>query len=177
MPYAAVAAFRDAASAPPVWVQLADGRGASGRVVWTAEPPLDVALVEVLVDAPPEPVPLSPVTDTIDADAAVFFVPNPYRRSFRVERGKVLRREAHDTPAGRYSLLFTDLPVQHGDSGSGLFDVHGRLIGLNTWTTNSPASPQGISLPAEAMAEVARQADDATRSAPKSALAPSKAAP
>jgi S1-C subfamily serine protease len=177
MPYAAVGTVKNPASAQPVWVQLADGRSAGGRVVWTARPPLDIALVEVKVDDPPAPVPIASATDGIDADEAVFFVPNPYRRSFRVERGKVLRREVHDTPAGRYSLLFTDLPVEHGDSGSGLFDVHGRLIGLNTWQTLGPTSPQGISLPAEAMAEVAHQADELHGSASKSVLAPPEAPP
>jgi S1-C subfamily serine protease len=156
MPYAAVAARRDPAAALPVWVQLADGRSAPGRVVWAADPPLDVALVEVEIDAAPEPVSLSLDTDGIDTGDAVFFVPNPLRHGFRVEHGKVLRREAHDTPAGRYSLLFTDLPVQPGDSGSGLYDARGRLIGLNTWTKTGPLGPQGISLPSEAMAEVSR---------------------
>jgi S1-C subfamily serine protease len=156
MPYAAVGARRDPASALPVWVQLADGREASGRVVWTAEPPLDVALVEVLLDALPEPVSLSLDTEGIEAGDDVFFVPNPLRRGFRVEHGKVLRREVHDTPAGRFSLLFTDLPVQPGDSGRGLYDARGRLIGLNTWSRSGPLGPQGISLPSEAMAEVAR---------------------
>lgn len=156
MPYLAVGAFRDAASARPVILQLADGREAPGKIVWTADPPLDVALIEAQIEGAPEPVPLSTETEGIESGEAVFFIPNPYRKGFLVERGKVIRREAHDTPAGRYSLLFTDLPVQPGDSGSGLFDARGRLIGLNTWTQYGPLGPQGISLPAEAMAEVAR---------------------
>lgn len=156
MPYIAVAAFRDPASARPLIVQLVDGREAKAKVVWTADPPLDVALLEAQIEAAPDPVPLSTETEGIDSGEAVFFVPNPYRKGFLVERGKVSRRESHDTPAGRYSLLFTDLPVQPGDSGSGLFDARGRLIGLNTWTHYGPLGPQGISLPAEAMAEVAR---------------------
>jgi S1-C subfamily serine protease len=63
----------------------------------------------------------------------------------------VQRRESHHTPAGEFSLLYTDLPVQPGDSGSGLFDAHGQLVGLNTWTRIGQGAPQGISLPSEAM--------------------------
>jgi S1-C subfamily serine protease len=157
MPYAAVSAFRDAALAHGVWVELADGRDAPGKVVWTAAPPLDVALVEIHVDSPPEPVPiLLGGTEGIDSDEAVFFVPNPYRHGFLVSNGRVVRREAHETPAGRFSLLFTTLPLESGDSGSGLFDARGRLIGLNTWQRRSPTEHQGISLPAEALAEITR---------------------
>jgi S1-C subfamily serine protease len=156
MPSIAVAAWHDAASAQPLWIQLADGRESRGRVIWTANPPLDVALVEVHITTPPEPVPILSSTEAVAPDEAVFYVPNPYRRGFRVDHGKVLRREAHDTPAGRFNLLFTNLPVRPGDSGSGLFDARGRLIGLNTWWRNDPTEPQGISLPAEALAEIAR---------------------
>jgi S1-C subfamily serine protease len=45
----------------------------------------------------------------------------------------------------------TNLPVTHGDSGSGLFDSRGRLIGLNTWVQVERDGSHGISLPAEAM--------------------------
>jgi S1-C subfamily serine protease len=70
-----------------------------------------------------------------------------------------VRRERHETPAGAFSLLFTDLPVQPGDSGSGLFDAFGRLIGLNTWTRVGPGGPQGISLPSDTMRAIADAVD------------------
>jgi S1-C subfamily serine protease len=78
-------------------------------------------------------------------------VPNPYRSGWNVERGKLIRRETHHTSAGAYDLLYTDLPVVHGDSGSGLYDARGELVGLNTWTLVGDASAQGISLPSETM--------------------------
>ena len=59
MPYASVAAFRDPNDAHPVWVYFSDGRHAEGRVVWTAEPPLDVAVVRVDIADPPNPVPVA----------------------------------------------------------------------------------------------------------------------
>jgi len=55
------------------------------------------------------------------------------------------------SPAGTYDLLFTDLPVIPGDSGSGLFDGEGRLVGLNTWTRLGEGGAHGISLPSETM--------------------------
>jgi S1-C subfamily serine protease len=152
MPYLPVGAWRHAREAQPVWVQLSDGRGGQATVRWTAPPPLDVALIELPIDHAPEPVTIAPETSTIQTSASVTFVPNPYRSGWKVLQGELIKRERHHTPAGAYDLLFTDLPVTFGDSGSGLYDAHGQLIGLNTWTRITAEGPsQGISLPSETM--------------------------
>jgi S1-C subfamily serine protease/uncharacterized protein (DUF983 family) len=152
MPYAAVGAWRHARDARPVWVQLSDGREGQATVRWTAPPPLDVALVELPIAHPPEPVSIAPDTAAIEASASMTFVPNPYRSGWKVLNGILLKRETHRTPAGTYDLLFTDLPVTFGDSGSGLYDARGQLVGLNTWTRIGGDGPsQGISLPSETM--------------------------
>jgi RNA polymerase subunit RPABC4/transcription elongation factor Spt4 len=154
MPYAATAAFRDAAAAHAVWVYFSDGRHAEGRVSWVAQPPLDVAIVSVRIPAPPAPVPVSPDAGAIGANAPVCFVPNPFRNGWLSRYGKVLKREPHSTPAGDFSLFLTDLPVQPGDSGTGLFDSRGHLIGLNFYMRSDRGKPQVISLPAETMERV-----------------------
>ncbi|MEO7735286.1 MAG: S1C family serine protease, partial [Kofleriaceae bacterium] len=82
---------------------------------------------------------------------SVTFVPNPYRAGWKVLHGELIRREAHRTSAGAYDLLYTDLPVIFGDSGSGLYDAQGRLVGLNTWAQFGGGASQGISLPSETM--------------------------
>ena len=126
-----------------------------------AEPPLDVAIVAFDVDDPPEPVEVSERAEDLRPGDAVEVVPNPMRDGWLVHRGVVTRREPHVTPAGRFSLVFTDLPLKPGDSGSGLFDAQGRLVGINTWGTKEGA-PAGISLPSEAMRELlARLATEA----------------
>ncbi len=151
MPYVAVGARHNARDAQPVWVALSDGREGRGAVRWTAPPPLDVALIELPVARPPEPVAIAADTSALGPDDPVTFVPNPYRSGWHVVHGKLLQRDTHHTPAGTYDLLFTDLPVIHGDSGSGLYDAHGRLVGLNTWTHLDEAGARGISLPSETM--------------------------
>jgi S1-C subfamily serine protease len=123
-------------------------------VRWTAPPPLDVALVELPIADPPEPVTIAADTSAFQPDDAVTFVPNPYRSGWHVVHGKLLKRDTHHTPAGTYDLLVTDLPVIHGDSGSGLYDVRGQLVGLNTWTMIGEGGAHGISLPSEAMQQL-----------------------
>jgi S1-C subfamily serine protease len=151
MPYVAVGTFRHARDAQPVWVQLSDGREGQGHVRWAAPPPLDVALLEVPIAHAPEPVPIAADASAMQPSSPVTFVPNPYRRGWLVHHGTLIRREAHKTPAGAYDLLYTDLPVTYGDSGSGLFDARGQLVGLNTWTRVGDGASQGISLPSETM--------------------------
>jgi S1-C subfamily serine protease len=128
-------------------------------VVWAAPPPLDVVLLELPIDRPPPPVPLATDASELLAAASVTFVPNPLRSGWKVLRGEVLRRETHHTPAGTYDLVLTDLPVTQGDSGSGLYDARGQLVGINTWSRVGPGIAQGLSLPSEAM----RAAIDAIR--------------
>ena len=154
MPYDSPAAWRDPATAQRVWVAFADGGGAWGRVVWTAPPPVDLVLVEAADAATPEPVEVSPDAGRVVAGDAVFFVPNPYRHGWLAPGGKVLARQEHDTPANRYNLLITDLQVEPGDSGSGLFDEAGRLIGVNTWRERRLEGTRAISLPSDALANV-----------------------
>lgn len=151
MPYVSVGSRREPKTAQPVWVQLADGREGMAHVRWSAPPPIDVVILELAIADPPAPVPFAADASLLEAGGDVMFVPNPYRDGWLVHRGHLVRREAHHSPAGTYSLLVTDLPVIPGDSGSGLFDAGGRLVGLNTWVTVRDGYPQGISLPTEAV--------------------------
>ncbi len=152
IPWAAVGSWRDPADAHPLWIMFSDGRTAVGTVRWTARPPLDVALIEIAMADPPEPVEISPSTTDIVHRTPVRFVPNPLRAGWMIHEGRVVKRRIHKTPAGAYSLLHTTLPVRPGDSGSGLFDESGRIIGLNTWQiVNSVDEARAVSLPGEAM--------------------------
>lgn len=156
MPYAAVAAYRSAGQAQPVWVYFSDGRNKQGTVIWTAQPPLDVALIAVDIDTPPAPVEISFTAEALETGAPVLFVPNPLRSGWKERRGHVSGRRSHLTQAGRFSLVFTDLPLQPGDSGSGLFDSRNRLTGLNTWRVGDEEHTWlGISLPSDTMKRIA----------------------
>ncbi len=151
MPYVNPGAVRRPRDARPVWVQLSDGREGQATVAWAAPPPLDVVLLELPIEHPPAPVPIADDAAALTAGSPVTFVPNPLRDGWLVLHGQVLRRETHHTPAGAYALVLTDLPVTHGDSGSGLYDARGQLVGLNTWTRTGGGPAQGLSLPSEAM--------------------------
>ncbi len=152
MPYVSVGSRRDPKSAHPVWVQLSDGREGKAYVRWSAPPPIDVAVLELPIADPPAPIQFASDASALEPGGDVTFVPNPYRDGWLVHRGHLVRKDSHRSPAGTYSLLVTDLPVIPGDSGSGLFDAGGRLVGLNTWVKVENGFSQGISMPTEAVA-------------------------
>jgi S1-C subfamily serine protease len=154
MPHVAVAARRDAATAPAVLVYFSDGRCVTGHVAWVGPPLLDVAVIETLLPNAPGAVTIATDTRAVGQGDSVWFVPNPLRHGWMPERGNVLRRDSLSTPDGVFSLLHTSLPVQPGDSGSGLFDTSGRLLGLNTWLRLGEDGHEGISLPSEVVSDM-----------------------
>ena len=148
-------AVRKPEDAYPLWVVMANGASGIGTVRWCAPPPIDVVLVELdNLDEVPEPAQISPSTDYLLPGTPVFAVPNPLRNGWMTYDGSVLKQESRSTPAGAYRLVFSDLPVVPGDSGSGLFDGQGRLIGVNTWMLKTPNTHQTISLPSETMRSI-----------------------
>jgi S1-C subfamily serine protease len=151
IPYISTAAVRDPADTHKVWVEFSDGRGVEGAIVWTAPPPLDVAIVSAEIHSPPPAIEISPSTELLDVGSPVIFVPNPLLHGWQVHYGEVAARKTHETPAGKFALVHTSLPVLPGDSGSGLYDEQGRLMGLNTWTRYDEEGSHGISLPSEVL--------------------------
>ncbi len=151
IPYISTAAVRDPADTHTVWIEFSDGRGAEGSIVWTAPPPLDVAIVSVKIHSPPPAVVISPSTELLDVGSPVVYVPNPLLHGWKVHHGQVDARKTHETPAGTFALVHSSLPVLPGDSGSGLYDEEGRLVGLNTWTRYDQEGSHGISLPSEVL--------------------------
>lgn len=164
MPYVSVAAWREVENAHPVLVYFSDGRRVEGRVRWTTPPHLDVAVVVVDIADPPRPVVVSRDEQHIARDEAVFFLPNPLRDGWMVHHGRVETSRPIHTAIGEFQGIFTDLPVQPGDSGSGLFDSAGRLVGLNTWAHlyESGETRNGISLTSVALERIMRKIEAAS---------------
>jgi len=160
-PMVAVGSFLDVAELAPVYVLFADGREATGVVEWVADPPVDVAMLAVEIDDPPAGVELFDQLDRVDQYTPVVFVPNPLRDGWRTHEGVIVSREDRQTSGGDLRLFVSDLPVQPGDSGGGLFTDDGRLIGINTWAFEGAGGPMGISLSATTMSQIARMAQDA----------------
>lgn len=106
--------FRDSQS-KQVSVQLRDGRVVAGRLVkWSLEP--DLALISIAVDAPAYS-PLAATNSEIDQASTIV--------------GKLACKPGRVYTTGRYLNNFTLIAnTEEGDSGGGVFNDHGQLIGV-----------------------------------------------
>lgn len=115
-----------------------------GSVVWIAPFGVDAALLRVAL------------ADTKDVVAAcwaakpkfhvaekVFVVGNPMGLGWSHASGEIsqVRREEFGTLDVR--IIQTSAPVNHGNSGGGLYDDDGLLLGINTWTQDK-RSAEGL---------------------------------
>jgi serine protease Do len=111
-------------------IELPDGRNANGHVTG-ANPITDIALVKIQDEGPWPFAPLA-ATNDLAPDTPCWFVGYPAQRK---GRDPLLRKTKIVNPDGsEFShLLYTDPSYSQygGDSGGGVFDLSGRLLGLN----------------------------------------------
>ena len=117
-------------SANKVEVTLRDRRTLDAKVVGT-DPQTDLALLKVAADQP------LPVVEWGDSDALrvgdwVVAIGNPFGLGGSVTAG-ILSARARDIGAGPYDdFLQTDAAINSGNSGGPMFDMTGKVIGVNT---------------------------------------------
>lgn len=118
------------AHAEEISVVLNDGRKLTAMLRGT-DPKTDLAVLKVTVDDP------LPFVDFGDSDAArpgdwVLAIGNPFGLGGTVTTGIVSAR-GRDIQSGPYDdYLQIDAPINRGNSGGPLFDLSGRVIGVNT---------------------------------------------
>lgn len=76
----------------------------------------------------------------------VYVCGNPRGEEFLVDHGKLLPSPfgtGNDAPK---HVVYHDALIEHGNSGGGLFDGYGRLMGINTWLLNDGKTGMAIDL-------------------------------
>jgi hypothetical protein len=67
----------------------------------------------------------------------VYACGHPLGQSWLIDHGNVLAKKSMDAEiAANPHLIEHDALIEHGNSGGGLFDSHGDLVGINTWMVN-----------------------------------------
>jgi hypothetical protein len=131
VPYPDEDSWRNLPRAEALWVNFSDGRSLPARLRWAAEPPLNLAIIEVSADAPTGQVQFHPLAEAVIPSAEVLVVHNPLSAGWKLERGIVLKRHGLRTKSGWNGLVEVDLNPRRDDVGSGIYDERGRLLGLN----------------------------------------------
>ncbi|MGC3996281.1 MAG: trypsin-like peptidase domain-containing protein [Anaeromyxobacter sp.] len=133
---------------------LQDVEQRPAKVCWMGPEGLDVAVVRVEARGAPEPVPVR-AAGLPHVGEGVFAVGNPlgYEASFTTGVLSAVRQ-------GRGArILQVQASINPGNSGGGLYDVQGRLVGLNTWTAGrGVAEGMGFAIAAADVAALLREA-------------------
>lgn len=75
---------------------------------------------------------------------AVFAVGNPLNLGWSYTEGVISSVRHRDQADMDFVIYQTQTPINRGNSGGGLYDMEGRLIGVNTWTQDK-AIAEGLS--------------------------------
>jgi S1-C subfamily serine protease len=120
--------------APALASAVTGGEPQIAGVAWRAPAEIDAVLLRVATKAPPpEPALLSAVTAPRVGDA-VFAVGNPLGYEATYTAGVLSAMRAASYGDHKLRVFQVQASVNHGNSGGGLYDGAGHLIGLNTWT-------------------------------------------
>lgn len=140
--------------ADEVSVVLNDGTSHSARVVGR-DTKTDLALLKIDVDRPLAVVELGDSSRARVGDW-VLAVGNPFGLGGSVNAG-IISAQGRDINAGPYDDYFQiDAPINQGNSGGPLFDIQGRVIGVNTaiFTPSGGNVGIGFAIPAETVQRV-----------------------
>jgi serine protease Do len=133
-------------SADTITVQTGDGNSIPAKVL-ASEPAADIALLQL------ERIPsgLTPATlgnsDEVKIGQQVFMVGAPYGLHPTITVGHISGRHHPRPPYGPMQsneLFQTDAGMHHGSSGSPLFDLNGRVIGIATQVITQGGQYEGL---------------------------------
>jgi len=116
-------------------ITFADGREAEGKVVWLGPDGIDIAVLSCTPGGIlPEPVPVR--AGRLIVGENVFAVGNPVGLGWSYCRGAVSAIRTQKFGSAVLRLIQTQTPLNPGNSGGGLYDEEGVLVGINQMTAD-----------------------------------------
>ncbi len=107
-----------------------------GRVVWIAPDGIDLALIRVDVDGTgARAASWKPKADLV-IGSEVFTMGNPQHLDWTLTSGSISQLRLQKLGARQVHVIQISAALNPGNSGGGLYDKSGRLIGINTWTND-----------------------------------------
>jgi len=140
--------------ADSVTVTLSDGHELEATIVG-ADPKTDLALLKVVADEPLTSVDLGD-SDSVRVGDWVLAVGNPFGLGGTATFG-IISAIGRDIQSGPYdNFLQIDAPINSGNSGGPVFDVSGKVIGVNTaiFSPNGGNVGIGFAVPAAQVRKV-----------------------
>ena len=140
---------------PDIQVHFVLGTKAEGKVVWLAPHGIDLALVRVEGEIEEARTAQWETNRPVHVGDQVVAIGSPLRLGWTVTQGVVsqLRRQHIHEKVVR--IIQTQTALTPGNSGGGLFDRDGFLVGVNTWTNDRRISEGlGFAISLDALLEL-----------------------
>lgn len=117
-------------------VTFYNGEVSEGHLEWQAPKNIDLAIIScsLLAGNKIQPVNFSP--ELAGQSQSVFAVGNPMNLLWSYTEGVISSRRIQNYDGQEVSIYQTQTPINSGNSGGGLYNQNGLLIGVNTWTQN-----------------------------------------
>lgn len=123
-----------------VEVLLVDQTARAGNVVWVAPGGIDLALVKIALPAREARAAKWELGRRINIGDPVFAVGNPHGLGWTHTQGAVSQFRTQATGSHSVRVIQTQTAINKGNSGGGLYDREGYLIGINTWAQDKRVS-------------------------------------
>jgi S1-C subfamily serine protease len=124
----------------PVLIQMVDRFAQPGRVVWIAPDGVDLALVRVVSTSRETRATKWKMGRSLAVGEAVFAIGNPHGLGWTHTQGTISQFRIHENGPRKLRIIQTQTSINAGNSGGGLYDKGGYLIGINTWTEDKRVS-------------------------------------
>jgi len=133
----------DKAAPASLAVYLIDQVQRPGRVTWLAPGGIDLALVRVASLPPEARVARWQLGRPLRVGDPVVAIGNPFGLGWTYTQGSVSQFRLHQVGTHSVRLIQTQTALNPGNSGGGLYDHQGYLVGINT-LAQDPRSGEGI---------------------------------
>lgn len=120
--------------------QFIDQSVHTARVVWLAPSGIDLALLRVPCFSNEVRAAHWRMHRPLRVGDAVFAIGNPHGFGWTHTQGTVSQFRSQELGGRRIRIIQTQTVINHGNSGGGLYDKDGYLIGITTWTQDKRVS-------------------------------------
>ena len=131
-------------SAGDIEIKLIGQTARRGKVQWVAPDGIDLAIVSVALPAMTIEAADCSRMDPLQIGERVFAIGNPFGFGWTQTPGEISQLRVQKKAARLVELVQTSAAINQGNSGGGLYDHDGKLIGITTWSSDKRVA-EGIS--------------------------------
>jgi S1-C subfamily serine protease len=131
-------------SAGDIEIKLIGQSARRGKVQWVAPDGIDLAIVSVALPAMTIEAADCSRMDPLQIGERVFAIGNPFGFGWTQTPGEISQLRVQKKAARLVELVQTSAAINQGNSGGGLYDHDGKLIGITTWSSDKRVA-EGIS--------------------------------